>query len=170
MLSASVIATDIMMDGLNGSPPLLFRGCLAAGEMKEDVDFLIGPAVDEAAERFELSDGPFLWMAPSALDISDRFRETYLDRIEPIVMSTYAVPMNDGTSFDTKAFTYYALTQEATRWTETRQKLLDAFGKHPLTPNVNRKKQNLVTFLDHIESIASAGAWVKEELELQLPD
>jgi len=67
MLSASLIASSMIDDALHGSPPLLFRGCMAAGLMKVDGDFVIGPAVDEAAELYERSDGAFFWMGPSAL-------------------------------------------------------------------------------------------------------
>src|SRR5437667_7979985 len=46
ILSASMIAGSIMMEAFSKSPKILFRGCLATGFMKEEVDFLIGPAVD----------------------------------------------------------------------------------------------------------------------------
>ena len=59
---------------------------------------MIGPAVDEAAERFELSDGPLFWMAPSALAVNERYSATFFEKIEPTSMVRYAVPMNNGTT------------------------------------------------------------------------
>lgn len=175
MLSASMIAGDIMFDALYGSPTLLFRGCIAAGEMKEDVDFLIGPAVDEAAERFEKADGPFLWMAPSALDINQRYADTYMDRIEPMIMLPYTVPLNDGSKIKSSTFSYFSLgyetdEKEGERRAETRRRLLEAFGRDPLTPSVSSKKQNTLLFLDHLEAIANAGSWREEETIIRLPE
>jgi hypothetical protein len=175
MLSASMIAGNIMFDALYGSPTLLFRGCMAAGEMKEEVDSLIGPAVDEAAERFEKADGPFLWMAPSALDISQRYADTYMDRIEPVIMLPYTVPLNDGSEIKTSTFSYFTLghdiyEREVERRTETRRHLLEAFGHDPLVPSVRTKKQNTLLLLDHLEGIAKAGSWRKEKLTWRKPD
>lgn len=65
MYSATWIAGSIMAEALSGELPLLFRGCIGAGLMKMDGDFLIGPAVDETASQFELSDGPFFWLSDS---------------------------------------------------------------------------------------------------------
>lgn len=93
MLSASLIAGNIMVEAAEGTPALLFRGCLAAGEIKEEVDFLIGPAIDEAAERCEQADGPFFWLAPSALEVTQSYADTFPDRIEPTIMVPYSVPL-----------------------------------------------------------------------------
>jgi hypothetical protein len=175
MLSASLIAGNIMLDALDEAPTLLFRGCMAAGEMKEEVDFLIGPAVDEAAERFEKADGPFLWMAPSALDINQRYAETYHDRLEPVIMLPYTVPLNDGSDIKTYTFTYFGLDwmediNKGKRRAETRRRLLEAFGQAPLSPNVRKKKQNMLRFLDYVDDIASAGGWREEKLTWRKPD
>jgi hypothetical protein len=175
MLSASMIAGNIMLEALDEAPTLLFRGCMAAGEMKEEVDFLIGPAVDEAAERFEKADGPFLWMAPSALDISQRYAETYHDRLEPMIMLPYTVPLNDGSDIKTYSFTYFGLDwmediNKGKRRAEMRRRLLEAFGQDPLSPNVRKKKQNTLRFLDYVDDIASAGGWREEKLTWRKPD
>ena len=61
--------------------------------MRIDGNFLIGPAVDETASLFELADGPFFWMSPSALELSDEFAETFPDQIEPGLMIRYPVPL-----------------------------------------------------------------------------
>src|SRR5262245_6555744 len=38
MLSATLIASHLMYSALEGTPPLLFRGCMAAGRMNIDGD------------------------------------------------------------------------------------------------------------------------------------
>jgi hypothetical protein len=50
-------------------PPLVYRGAVAAGLLLVEGGFLIGPAVDEAAELMGLADGAFVWLAASALSI-----------------------------------------------------------------------------------------------------
>ena len=170
MLSASLIAGSIIWDALYGSPVLLFRGCLAAGEMKEESDFLIGPAVDEAAERYETADGPFLWLAPSAIDIRNRYAETYMDRIEPTIMLPHTVPLKNGDSVETLTYTYFQLTRETDARAETKRRLMQAFGEGPLTPNVKTKKKNIAAFLNHVERIAKDKSWMREDITYRRPE
>jgi hypothetical protein len=168
MLSASIIAGSIMMEACRKSPQILFRGCLATGFMKEDVDFLIGPAVDEAAERFEKAHGPFLWLAPSALEITQEYAETYMDRIEPNILVSYSVPLNDGSHVKTQAFNFL-IHNEPERRDETRHNLLAAFGSN-LSSDAKIKKQNITSFLNHIEHMAVTGSWMNEDFILRLPE
>ena len=158
-----------MMEACRKSPKILFRGCLATGFMKEDVDFLIGPAVDEAAERFEKAHGPFLWLAPSALEITQEYAETYMDRIEPNILVSYSVPLNDGSHVKTQAFNYFLIHNEPERRDETRHNLLAAFGSN-LSSDAEIKKQNITSFLDHIEHMAVTGSWMNEDFILRLPE
>jgi hypothetical protein len=156
MLSAVLIASHLMDSALDGIPPFLFRGCMAAGRMNIDGDFMIGPAVDEAAGFFEQSDGPFFWMAPSALHIVDEYAETFFDRIEPIYMIRYPVPMKNGTTMPTLVHHYFGLglTLNHDKWVLTRQKLIQAFGTE-LRQDIVRKRHNAVAFLDHVSQIAA---------------
>ncbi|HEY6909514.1 MAG TPA: hypothetical protein VI356_09105 [Myxococcales bacterium] len=78
--------------------PLVYRGTVAAGKLLTDGSFIIGPAVDEAAELMNVAEGAFIWCAPSALAIP-------APNHKPDVWSTYAVrysvPLKGGTSFET---------------------------------------------------------------------
>lgn len=139
MLSAALIASAMIDDALRGSVPLLFRGCLAAGGMSIEGDFFIGPAVDEAAEHFDLSDGPFFWMAPSALALNEKYAVTFHDRIEPAIMIRYSVPMKDGMSRPTLVHCHAGLTRPAARWLQTRQRVFSAFGSTDLRADVEQK-------------------------------
>lgn len=156
MLSAVLIASQLMDSALDGTPPLLFRGCMAAGRMNIDGDFMIGPAVDEAAGFFEQSDGPFFWMAPSALHIVDEYAETFFDRIEPIYMIRYPVPMKNRTTMSTLVHHYFGLglTLNHDRWVRKRQKIIQVFGTE-LRRDIVRKRNNAVAFLDHVSQIAA---------------
>jgi hypothetical protein len=131
---------------------------------------LIGPAVDEAAERYETADGPFLWMAPSALEISRLYAQTFLDRVEPVIMLPYPVPLNNGNIVQTNTFTYFQLSREADARAETRRCLLQAFGEDPLTPKVRAKKQNTALFLDYIEETMRDEGRMRDERIFRLPE
>ncbi len=170
MLSASLIASNLIDDAIHGCPPLLFRGCLAAGLMRVDSHFVIGPAVDEAAELFELSEGPFFWMAPSAMKINDTYCETFLDRIEPTLMIRYPVPLKDGTAPATLVFNHFGLTRPAASWSTTRQRILEAFGHKHVRSDIERKRQNVAAFLDHVARLRRSGEWRKLPFVYRQPD
>jgi len=46
--------------------PLLLRGCISFGQHLCQSNFLVGPAVDEAAEYMNEPEGAFIWLLPSA--------------------------------------------------------------------------------------------------------
>lgn len=157
MFSATLITGQIVLSGLLGTPPFLFRGCIAVGELEEQADFLIGPAVDEAAERFELADGPFLWLAPSALTIAKRYADTYIERLVPALMLPHSVPLNDGRLAKTQAFAYFGITRSRDERKALTQRLLASFGAEPLRSDVKIKKRNAAKFLAHIERFVTSG-------------
>lgn len=51
---------------------LPLRGCIAAGDFDVARNFVIGPAVDEAAEWADEADGAFVWLRPDALALYRR--------------------------------------------------------------------------------------------------
>jgi len=71
---ASLIAVAHVTAGLLGGmvatrpPPLAYRGTVALGEyyLDPEVNLLLGPAIDEAAEHEKLAEGAFVWLLPSA--------------------------------------------------------------------------------------------------------
>jgi hypothetical protein len=154
MMSASWIGGLMMAEALEGEMPLLFRGCLGAGWMKVEGDFLIGPAVDETASLFEQADGPFFWMSPSALAINDRYADTFGDRIEPGLMIRYPVPLKKGNSIETMVHVYYGVKCPAARWAQTRAAIDAAFGPRPLHRRVKSKYVNTQAFLNRVEEVA----------------
>lgn len=50
-------------------PQFVVRGCISYGEHLCWDNFLVGPAVDEAANHYELADGAFVWLLPSAEEL-----------------------------------------------------------------------------------------------------
>jgi len=151
------VAGFMMEEALGGSPPLLFRGAVAAGELLVSSTFWIGPAVDEAAEWHETADGPFFLATPSALDVSDTHADTYPHHhLDPILMLPYEVPLGDGTAHQTLAFAYFYLGQD---WIDTKQDIMAAFGNDPLSPRVLKKRENTARFLEHLDHLRKTGDW-----------
>ncbi len=50
-------------------PSFLLRGCMTFGEYLMQGNFIIGPAVDRAAEFEKLANGAFVWLDPLASDL-----------------------------------------------------------------------------------------------------
>jgi hypothetical protein len=49
-----------------GEPPIALRGAIATGRFHIEENFLIGPAVDRAANLMDLPDGAFVWVDPAS--------------------------------------------------------------------------------------------------------
>jgi hypothetical protein len=67
--AASVLAGMFIDDDL----PLPVRGCISFGRHLSDGNFLLGPAVDEAAECMNAPQGAFIWVLPTAADRHRKF-------------------------------------------------------------------------------------------------
>jgi hypothetical protein len=50
-------------------PPLTYRGYVSFGRFAIKGNFILGPAVDEAAGMERLADGAFVWLGPAAKEI-----------------------------------------------------------------------------------------------------
>jgi len=168
MYSAAWIAGSIMNDALSGPVPLLFRGCLGVGLMKMAGDFLIGPAVDETASQFERADGPFFWLTPSALALSNEYADTFTERIEPALMTRYQVPLNSKHSegVDTLVHSYFGVRCPPEYWSELEAQIAAAFGPRPLCEAVDRKYSNTVSFLRHIKMVARDTEYREPDLRM----
>jgi hypothetical protein len=49
-------------------PTLVLRGCITYGEHVSTGNFIVGPAVDDAAEGMDIGQGAFVWFHPTAAD------------------------------------------------------------------------------------------------------
>lgn len=68
IIHASHLAYMIAVDFLNMTPPLAVRGVITYGNFSVSNQFIIGPAVDEAAELHELANAALIWLTPSCTD------------------------------------------------------------------------------------------------------
>lgn len=51
---------------LEGEPRIVLRGCVTFGKHTNEENFIVGPAVDEAAENMEVAQGSFVRIHPTA--------------------------------------------------------------------------------------------------------
>lgn len=61
---------------LDREPHLLLRGCITFDDHLVEQNFIIGPAVDRAAEYEKLPNGAFIWLDPSASLLYSQFEQT----------------------------------------------------------------------------------------------
>lgn len=141
-------------DGLTLGPALTYRGAVAYGQFEIDGEFLIGPAIDEAAENHEQADGPFVFLCESAVNMKERGdaasehiqnldqRFDYLTSLLSLDAfdKRYRVPLKDGSFHDTYVLDPLRDCPENERaaWIGT---YLQTFGD---SPAVAKKRQNAV--------------------------
>ncbi len=63
-------------------PPFAYRGCIATGPFDIDDVFLLGPAIDEAAELASVADGAFVWFSPRTQALYERFSSLIPSKVD----------------------------------------------------------------------------------------
>ena len=67
-LTAATASRVIRLYVRDSQLPLTLRGCITVGKHTYEKNFLVGPAVDEAAEHMNIADGPFIWLLQDAAE------------------------------------------------------------------------------------------------------
>jgi hypothetical protein len=92
------VVSWVLERSLRSKIPLAYRGAIALGSYHVSPHFLIGQAVDDAANSFDLAQGAFIWLTPLA-------RERVLHWLLPQTNNThlvkYSVPLKTGDTFQT---------------------------------------------------------------------
>lgn len=127
--------------------PLFFRGVIALGNAALVNDGIyFGPAISEAASLYELADGAFAWLAPSAAAAGRHQDDGSRNR----VLTWYDVPLKDGRSIRTPVVRPY--------WEPTRIGKDDSLcSTVERTMSKNRldvaiKRQNTLRFVRYVDS------------------
>jgi hypothetical protein len=68
VITCRLVSEIVAMAALT-SPPLTYRGCVAFGDFELGEQFVVGPAVDAAADCMDLADGAFVWLLSRARQI-----------------------------------------------------------------------------------------------------
>jgi hypothetical protein len=123
---------------LEGEPSLLLRGCITYGEHEKRENFIVGPAVDIAAENMDAAQGAFVWLHPTAIPKFKRSVQAVRNTIkilsctrkdeellsgskfalsQPILVEDYNMPLRAGGHFQCSILNPLAFheTEEARR-------------------------------------------------------
>jgi hypothetical protein len=87
---AATLAGQVMRSALEAPPAWAYRGAIAYGEFTMADRFLVGEAVDEAAEHMDEAEGAFVWLAPSAKAAFEKSPGGFGGRCTPL--TRYVVP------------------------------------------------------------------------------
>lgn len=73
--AACIYVAGFLKAFIEEEPYLTLRGCITYGEHSINQNFMVGPAVDEAAENYEIANGAFVWLHPKVTEIYRKSRE-----------------------------------------------------------------------------------------------
>lgn len=98
---AAGLASLIMREAVLGDfPHFAYRGAIAVGDFEFDNRFLVGPAIDEAAELMELAEASVVWLAPSARVIAECSLNGYCGQGDGALLVPVRVPVKGGCEAD----------------------------------------------------------------------
>lgn len=174
---------------LKGEPSLVARGCITYGKYEHDTtrtgSFIVGPTVDDAAEKVEISQGAFVWLHPEAAELyryavtvqrkTVRLLHKRNDRpellegskkslCEPIMVDPYDMPLKGGGHLRCPILNPLAFHDTE----EERQAVFRAYEK-AMSDNqldVMLKRQNTMEFLRAAEKArAKHLAWCEKFID-----
>jgi hypothetical protein len=157
LLLASYGASAVMALGGKDAPCLAYRGCVAYGAFEIDQAFIVGPAVDEAANGEMLAEAAIVWFSPTAEAVIQSAIAKYGSHAETATpWLLWDVPMKGGAVYHTHAVTpfFSAEIQEPDASqilspvdaATLRERILATFDDSRL--DVAIKKQHTQRFLD----------------------
>lgn len=151
------------------NPALVLRGCITYGEHISEGNFIVGPAVDDAAEGMDIGQGAFVWLHPTAADKYRQciktteetvrklngtqdpeqillVRDLKLALAKPLVVDHYDMPLKAGGPLRCSVLNPFAFhgTEEAQQ--EVKRECLEAISGNQL--GVLLKHQYTADFLD----------------------
>lgn len=140
---------------------IAYRGAIAYGSLAMSKFSIVGAAINEAAALEGSADGAFVWFAPSAV-------ERALAATNPLNLSTsltvpYRVPTKDGRSIETRVVNPLARLPlenfDTDAIDETAARCLGSFrdNGHPISVDVEIKRQNTASFLSFAKEQAQLG-------------
>lgn len=88
LLTVSGAIAVALVHGAKGPVPLAYRGCVTVGKFAMRQSFIVGPAVDRAANLGARTDGAIVWLDEQASEI---IRD---DEVPPWCIPAYPVPLN----------------------------------------------------------------------------
>ena len=72
--SVCMLASKFIQLFMLDEPYLALRGYVTFGQHSMKENFIVGPAVDEAAVNYEIADGAFVWLHPEATQMYENYK------------------------------------------------------------------------------------------------
>ena len=146
---------------------IAYRGVVTAGLFAIEDNFILGPAVDEAAGLMEVADAAVVWLAPGAGKLKHVLHPPEGARWADLVIDA-DVPLKDGRSVRMKVINPFALS-DVVEAKIMRKNLMGSMASDRL--EVVLKRQNTALFFKAIDKraeFAATKAWLAERHNARL--
>jgi hypothetical protein len=147
MAMASCAASKVYEIGLLEEPRFAYRGVISYGQFEMENGFIVGPAIDEAAEQMEQAEAALIWCTPSATDALGRLAPRAYDALCP-----FTVPLKGGRTFDSQCVIPSTAMAESEAWKTVVNHLTATFKTKTTSLEIAIKKQNTLRFLQAARS------------------
>ncbi len=152
---AALLAADIVRAAGLNPLPMAYRGCISYGEYEMTDPFILGDAVNDAAEHYELAEAAAVWLTPKALDQWADYREFAHAGVAKSLCD-YRVPLKSGGAFSTVVANPFG---QAPMGLEMRQAWIRDLVRTFRGPmSVHIKRQNTAAMLEYFDSLLTSQA------------
>jgi hypothetical protein len=142
LLLSSLLKSAALTD-----PPLAYRGCVSAGSFTIRSNFILGPAVDQAASMDRVAEGAFVWLDRGARDMLEAERISKEPAFpEALCLHRVRVPMKGDQFSQTLAVLPYKPEDSDELKARINARLLSSFDD--TKPDVAVKRDNTRSFLE----------------------
>lgn len=167
-----IILTRVLDLFIEEEPPLVMRGCVTFGEFIVEDPFIVGPAVDRAAELMNIANGGFVWLDETAGEVFSKWHTPMVEEVsqdeESIAIGSHLTANERGIWMQGQRLIYYDLPikngENLNRYVvnplsyheskEEREAIRDRINQsmvNPADPSVLVKHNHTMTFLDSAE-------------------
>jgi len=185
---ACLMVAHVLDSFVEEEPYLSMRGCVTYGKYSIKGSTFVGPAVDEAANNYELPDGAFVWVHPKGAKQLEHLQDLRIDlevkakselpeesfeaikfifsaiADPPIVLRDYEMPLKDGRTLVSMIVNPLMVIRESEQRAITIGRYDSSFDKD--TVEVLLKKQNTMSFLR--EAADASLEFYEQPLDLEL--
>jgi hypothetical protein len=124
---AARFANFILREAAKSEPSLAYRGCISYGEFALENNFIVGRAVDAAAEAMDRAQGAFVWFAPEAMTELSRLG-LELSTLREQAVVPYSVPLKGGDQYETGVVAPFGPTDSRSERAAIVESILKTFA------------------------------------------
>jgi hypothetical protein len=143
ILLAAGFTNEVLRVAAEDEPVFAYRGCISFGEFQMQESFLVGPAVDEAAECMNLAQGAFVWLTSSARRLPGW--DSLVEESTSFFFVRNRVPLKGGDEYETWAIAPFRDTETKAAREALVARLEASFAGGSF--DVELKRQRTIDFL-----------------------